>query len=104
MTHKTYLLVISNLTAPTAERLDPLAHFSVLKVLEPGDSAYVFDWNMIFINSNQDVEALTERLRAGPIRDGQFFLADIGDVSRAGNMTPSFWDFLRSKDKLTSAA
>jgi hypothetical protein len=76
----------------------------VFDVLDFGDSAYALDSNIIFISTEKNIEALTEKIRASRIGGEHFFVADIGDTSRAGNMTPKFWDFLRSKDALTSAA
>ncbi|HMK90880.1 MAG TPA: hypothetical protein VK446_14760 [Methylocystis sp.] len=99
MTRKLYILVFS------AERVWVLADAKPLaKVLDVDDKMYILDGNIVFLYTAQDVEALTQRLRAGPVGEGQFFIADISESSRAGNMAPKFWDLLRSKETLTPAA
>lgn len=99
MTRKPYILVFSAEKAWLLADAKPLA-----KVLDVGDRMYALDGNIAFLYTAQDVETLTQRLRAGPIGEGQFFVADISNSSRAGNMTPKFWDFLRSRGVLTPAA
>jgi hypothetical protein len=98
MTRKAYILVFSSRSTVFDDAK------ALAKILDEGDKMYAFDGNVVFLFTAQTVDSLTERLRAGPIGEGQFFLADVGDTSRAGNMTPKFWSLLHSVDELSSAA
>ncbi len=72
--------------------------------IEFGDVLFRFDYNVAFVQSKQNVQALTERLRKTQLGDAYFFLADVTDTSRAGNMVPSFWDMIRDPSKLVAAS
>ncbi|BDV33606.1 hypothetical protein [Methylocystis iwaonis] len=73
-------------------------------LLDEGDSLYMLDHNVLFLKTRQSVEALTTRLKQGQIGAHEFFLADVTETPRAGNMAPTFWNYLRANDLLTSAA
>jgi hypothetical protein len=101
MTRRTYVLVVADpLFLPNSPEK---TGFSLLDVLEGDDSFYGFD-NTIFLNTIVEIDDLTHRLQDGPLRGTHFFVADIADTNRAGNMTPQFWDFLHSEDASFSAA
>jgi len=98
MTPRTYILVFQeNLESST----DEMKLFA--DALDEGERLFRFDYNVAFLQSAKDVEALTQRLRSSPLNKTFFFIADITDASRAGNMVPAFWDILHYRDKLTAA-
>ena len=99
MKRKPYILVFSAGSAWVISDVKALA-----KVIDEGDMIYAFDGNVVFLRTALNVEELTERLRSGPIGDGQFFLADVSESGHAGNMAPKFWNYLRSADALSPAA
>jgi len=98
MTLRTYILVFQeNLET----RTDEMKLFA--DALNEGERLFRFDYNVAFLQSTKDVEALTQRLRASPLNKTLFFISDITDASRAGNMVSAFWDILHHGDKLTAA-
>lgn len=100
MTRRTYILVFRENSLRDEEELKSLAD-----VLDEGEKLFRFDYNVAFLQTGQDVETLTARLRNGRLsEDNLFFLADITKTARAGNMAPSFWDLLRNQDNLIAAA
>jgi len=99
MTHRTYILVFRENVSNNTDELKPFAD-----ALDEGERLFRFDYNIAFLQTDQDVEALTTRLRAGQLSETYFFLADITDSSRAGNMVPVFWDILHNHDKLSPVA
>lgn len=99
MTRKAYILVFSPDAAWVLMDAKPIA-----AVLDEGDGLYALDGNILFLRTSQQLEALTERLKASPIGKTQFFLADITETARAGNMTPKFWSYLRATETLAPAA
>jgi len=97
MTRRTYILVLyKNRATDIADDIKPIVDH-----LDPGDSGFAFDNNVAFLNTAQDVATLTKYLNAGPLSNMQFFLADITNADRAGNMFPVIWDFLHKKDELS---
>jgi hypothetical protein len=99
MTRKVYILVFSPDATWVLTDAKPIAG-----VLDEGDGLYALDGNILFLKTAQNVEALTERLKSGPIGEGQFFLADVTEAARAGNMAPKFWSYLRETEALAPAA
>jgi hypothetical protein len=95
---RTYILVLYNnpCTGRLTNDLRPLAD-----LINIGDKLLTFDNNVAFLQTAQDVDTLTTRLNAGPLSNMQFFLADITNANRAGNMFPVAWDFLLNKDQLS---
>lgn len=70
----------------------------VAGAIDVGDSIYFVDGNVGFIATAKPVEMLTDRLKKVLGSDEQFFLADITNCDRSGNMVPRFWEFLRDKE------
>jgi len=91
MRPRTYILVFRETSAGRADDMK-----RIVDVLDQGDRLFAFDVTTAFIETRQNVESLTAQLRGGPLRDALFFLADITDTSRAGNMVPAFWDMLHA--------
>lgn len=98
MKRRTYLLVFQENALNRGDELKPFAD-----ALDEGERLFRFDYNVAFLQSFQNVETLTERLRNGALADAYFFLADVTDTSRAGNMVPKFWDILRGQGELVAA-
>lgn len=101
MARKGYILVFSEQSVRLPAFKSARA---ILNVLNIGDRAYALDGNVVFISTEFGIEALTEKIRASALGQGHFFIADISEADRSGNMTPAFWDFLHSKNIMTSAA
>lgn len=100
MTRRTYILVLyKNRATDIADDIKPIVDH-----LNPGDTGFAFDNNVAFLQTAQDIETLTTRLNASPMSNMQFFLADITNANRAGNMFPVVWDFLHNKDQLSPVA
>ncbi|HKH80340.1 MAG TPA: hypothetical protein VKA03_01780 [Methylovirgula sp.] len=99
MIEKTYILVFQEDVGMTTDEMKPFAD-----TLKDGERLFRLDHNVAFLQTADDVETLTKRLHSGPLSKGYFFVADISDTSRAGNMVPRFWDILHNKDKLTPVA
>jgi len=97
---RSYILVFRN---NQNEKLDVLEEFKE-GVLEQGDVIFLLDHNVVFLKSVHNVETLTARLRERALTNAYFFLADITDTSRAGNMVPPFWDILHGTGARTPAA
>jgi hypothetical protein len=100
MKRRTYILVLRN---DSTKAIDLLKAFSE-SMLEDGDIFFRLDYNVAFFQSLHDVETLTARLRKIGLTGAYFFLADITDTSRAGNMVPEFWDMLHGTGMRTPAA
>jgi hypothetical protein len=70
--------------------------------LEQGDSIYFIDGNIGFIATPLSIDVLTERLEEALGSHIQFFLADITNTDRAGNMVPRFWEFLHAEEQVAA--
>ncbi len=97
MKRRTYVIVF-----PGSNAL-PLAHDNGLgNAMEPGDGIYFVDENVGFIGTALRIDDLTKRLEQVLGRKMQFFLADVTNVDRAGNMVSRFWEFLRSEERVAA--
>ncbi|MGJ0451928.1 MAG: hypothetical protein ACR65T_01660 [Methylocystis sp.] len=99
MNRKVYILVFSPDAAWVHTEAKPIAG-----ILNDGDGIYVLDGNILFLKTAQNVETLTERLKSSLTGKAQFFLADVSETARAGNMAPKFWSYLREAETLAPAA
>lgn len=99
MIQRTYILVFRENFGTGTDAMKAIAD-----ALNEGERLFRFDENVGFLQTTQDIEMLMERLRSGPLGKTFFFMADITDASRAGNMVPIFWDILHQQDNLSTAA
>ncbi|MGO9675308.1 MAG: hypothetical protein ACLPSF_14265 [Methylocella sp.] len=100
MTRRTYIVVFRENSLRDADQLKFLAD-----ALDEGEKLFCFDFNIAFLQTRQNVETLTARLRAGRLGQSDlFFLADITNSPRAGNMVPAFWNLLHNQDKLVAVS
>ncbi len=72
----------------------------VAKVLDEGDSLFSMGHNAVFLETDQAITPLTQRLRDRLFGDRMFFLADITTASRSANMPQAFWDLVGSQDAI----
>jgi hypothetical protein len=70
--------------------------------LEEGDSIYFVDRNIGFVATLLSIDVLTERLETALGSQAQFFLTDVTNVDRAGNMVSRFWEFLHSEERVAA--
>lgn len=95
----TFLVVTPSETAVVHQDGMPL-----MKAMSQGDLFFALDRNVCFLRTSLDLESLTAALHA-QVTDGLFFVTELDEAGRSGNMMPAFWDFLRSADaQLPSAA
>ena len=99
MSKNSYLLVFPAKSAWLFEDAKPVA-----SALNDGDGFYALDGNIGFIKTDQTLEALTARLKAGPIGGGSFFLTHVSDTSFSGSMPARFWSYLHAPDEIMTAA
>lgn len=99
MTQRTYILVFRERSV-----YDNINFMAFGNALKEGERLFGFDDNVVFLQSSESIETLTKRLRSIGLDNTHFFLADITDANRAGEMVPSFWDILHQKDNLNTAA
>jgi hypothetical protein len=99
MRRRTYILVLRDDSTKAIDLLEALSD----NMLENGDIFFRFDYNVAFFQSVHDVETMTARLQKTGLASAYFFLADITDTSRAGNMVPAFWDMLHGTGTRTPA-
>ncbi len=72
------------------------------EILNRGDQLYAFGESSAFIRSEISIEAIANHLRRKGFEKSSFFLADVSDADRGGNMVPRFWEFLREEDRITA--
>src|SRR5438876_10250608 len=92
MDRKLYLLVL-----PGVEALIDFGSVRAVfdQFMVHGDSAYVIDGNVAILSTELGLDDLVGRLKNGPAGAAQFFITDISNSDRAGNMVPKFWSFIR---------
>ena len=90
MRRNTYLVVF-----PGGDHWPISEASDIASAIENGDSIYFTDGNIGFIQTRRSIKALSDDLKRVLGDTEQFFITNVSDSERAGNMVPQFWQFLR---------
>jgi hypothetical protein len=96
MSRKLYLLVLPGGGDALFDHVAFGAFFD--QIAEAGDAAYMIDGNVAIVSTSLGIDTLTARLKRRSAGSGQFFIVDISQSDRAGNMVPKFWNFIRQDE------
>jgi len=108
MTKRHYILVANSGFASFGAGADAYRHPEKMakklleEFLEDGESMLTLGDNAVFLETDQAIAPLTERVKGKLFpHDRLFFLADVTKSARAGNMPRAYWEALAASDVAT---